>query len=337
MLAATHTQFGPAHVLRTQEVEKPTVGRNEVLVRVHASPVTEGDRRLRAADFPGFTGIFGRLMFGLFRPRNPVPGTMFAGRVVAVGKDVSRFQVGDDVFGSCGHGAQAEFLAVDEGAPLAKIPVGIGYDDAAAVPYGAVTALAFLRDVARVEPGDRVLIIGASGGVGRFAVQIARHLGAHVTGVASGRNAAMVERLGANEVIDYTRVDYTDNGETYDVIFDTVRGDGFRGARGSLSDGGRYVTLYVSLLILWQALRSAIFGGPKPRASVVVGSQSLTADVAELMAQGVVTPVIAARYPLARVADAHAEQESGRPAGAVIVSVNAAERGPAPVRTLKVA
>lgn len=337
MLAATHTHYGSSEVLRVQEVEKPTVGPNQVLIRVHASPVTEGDRRLRAADFPGATAVMGRLMFGVFRPRNPIPGTMFAGQVVALGEAVTQFTVGDDVFGSCDNGAQAEYVAVSADGPLAKIPAGVEYDEAAAVPYGAATALAFLRDVARVQAGERVLILGASGGVGRFAVQIARHLGAHVTGVDSGRNAALMTSLGADAVINYEREGYTKGGKTYDVVFDTVSGDGFRAAKRSLTENGRYVSVYLNFLVLWQMLRSAVFGGRKVASSVVLGNQALTNDVAELLAQGVIRPVLAARYPMARVAEAHAAQESGQAMGCVIVSVNAATRAATPARSLQVA
>ncbi len=337
MQAATHTHYGSSEVLRVEEVPTPAVGPKQVLVQVHASPVTEGDRRLRAADFPGVTSVIGRLMFGLFRPRNPIPGTMFAGRVVARGEMVTRFAVGDDVFGSCDHGAQAEYVAVAADGPLAKIPAGVAYDEAAAVPYGAATALAFLRDVARVRPTDRVLIVGGSGGVGRFAVQIARHLGAHVTGVGSGRTAAMMKELGANEVIDYEREDYTKGGHAYDVIFDTASGDGFRAAKPSLTKSGRYVSVYLNLLVLWQMLRTAVLGGPKVASSVVLGNRGLTEDVAELLAKGIIRPVIAARYPISRVAEAHAAQETGHTPGTIVVTVRDARREAARATALKVA
>ncbi|MEX1367901.1 MAG: NAD(P)-dependent alcohol dehydrogenase [Nannocystaceae bacterium] len=326
MQAAIHHQFGAPQVLQMQEVEPPAVGDDQILVQVHASPVTQGDRRLRAADFPGIGAVVGRLMFGVLRPRYPIPGTMFAGKVVAVGPKVTRFSVGDDVFGSCDSGAQAEYLAVGQDSAVATIPEGIGYDEAAATPYGAGTALGFLRDVAKVQAGERVLIVGAAGGVGRFAVQIARHLGAHVTGVCRGRDAAMVTELGAHEVIDYTQQDYTRGGEIYDVIFDTASGDGFRTAKASLSERGRYVTLYMNLRTVFQMLVTAILGGPKVAASVVVGSQALTQDVAELLACGAIWPVIGARLPLARIADAHARLETGGTAGAVVVSVSDAVR-----------
>lgn len=321
MKAAIHTKYGTPRVLRTEEVARPVPADDQLLVEVHASAVTQGDRRLRAADFPGGTVVIGRLMFGLLGPRNPTPGTTFAGKVVEVGRAVTRFQVGDEVFGSCGNGAHAEYLVVAEESPVAKIPAGVGYDEAAAVPYGAGTALEIMRDVAAVQPGDRVLIIGASGGVGRFAVQIARHLGAEVTGVCSGEKAEMVRQLGARHVIDYAREDYTDNGETYDVVFDTVSGDGFRAAKPSLSSRGRYVSLYMTLRIALQMIWGAIVGGPRAAAAVVIGKQRLTEEVAELLGEGVIWPVVAARFPLDRVADANEELESGNPRGAVVVSV----------------
>jgi len=321
MKAAIHNEYGSPRVLRIGEITRPTPRDNEILVEVHASAVTQGDRRLRAADFPGAGAIAGRLMFGLLRPRNPTPGTTFAGRVVAVGKAVTRFAVGDRVFGGCSRGAQAEYLTVAEDSAVAKLPVGIGYDEAAAVPYGAATALAFMRDIAAVKPGDRVLILGASGGVGRFAVQIARHLGAHVTGVCSADKAEMVRQLGARAVIDYAREDYTNNGETYDVIFDTVSGDGFRAAKPSLSRRGRYVSLYMTLRIGLQMLWGAMFGGPRAAAGVVLNNQELMEEVAVLLGEGAIWPVVAERFALDRVADAHEALESGNLEGAVVVSI----------------
>lgn len=326
MKSAVQDQYGGPRVLEIRETPRVKPAAGEVLVRVHASAVTQGDRRLRSADFPGASAIFGRLMFGLVRPRNPTPGTMFAGRVVAVGADVTAFAVGDDVFGSCDHGAYAELLAVPEGGRLARIPAGIDYDVAAAAAYGAGTALSFLRDVAQVRAGERVLILGASGGVGRYAVQIAHHLGAVVTAVCSERHAAWVAALGASEVVDYAREDYARRGETYDVVFDTTSGDGFTRARACLSEQGRYVTVYMTARVLTQMLASSIFGGPKAATGVVLGTQTLTEDVAELLASGAVTPRIAARVPFAHIADAHQRLEDGNPGGDVVVSIDERSR-----------
>jgi len=326
MKAATHTHYGSPTVLHIDEVARPSIGDREILVEVHASPVTQGDRRLREADFPGMSAIPGRLMFGVFRPRNPSPGTMFAGRVVATGAAVTRFAAGDDVFGSCDHSACAEYLAVAEDSSIARIPEGFDYDQAAAIPYGAGTALVFLRDLAKVQPGQRVLVIGAAGGVGRFAVQIARHLGAEVTGVCRGRDAEMVTKLGATAVIDYTREDFTDNGETYDVIFDTAAGDRFRACRGSLAEEGRYITVYLSGGVLLQMLMTSLFGGRKVAATVVISDQELVEDVAELMTKGAIWPVIGARFPFEEIVAAHEMFEDGKPQGAVIVRVSDVER-----------
>ncbi len=321
MKAAFHNQFGAPHILFIKEVERPTVAPDQLLVRVHASPVTQGDRRLRAADYPGISAVIGRLMFGVLRPKNPIPGTMFAGRVVAIGDEVTRFAVGDDVFGGVDNSAQAEYVAVAEDGAVAPMPSGIDYAEAAAAPYGAATALSFLRDVGRVQPGDKVLIVGASGGVGRYAVQIARHLGADVTGVCSARHAELVRSLGAGRVIDYAKEDYTQSGATYDVIFDTASGDGFRAARKVLAPSGRYLTVYLSLLVLAQMLVTAVLGGRKVRGAVVLPSQQLTRDVGALLEEGAVRPVIAAQFPLDHVVDAHAELEEQRPAGEVMVLI----------------
>ena len=231
--------------------------------------------------------MVGRLMFGVLRPRNPTPGTMFAGKVVRVGAKVSRFSVGDDVFGSCDNGAHAEYVAVGEGPRQSpRSPAGVAYEDAAAVPYGASTALAFLRDVARVQPGHKVLIVGAAGGVGRFAVQIARHLGAEVTAVCAARDAALARELGAGDVIDYKTTDYTRNGKTYDVILDTVTGDGFRKAKRSLTETGRYATVYITLAVVFQMLWTSLLGGRRACPSVVLGDKELSRDVARATCPG---------------------------------------------------
>ncbi len=321
MKAAFQNQFGSPDILFVKDVAMPVMGPDQLLVKVHASPVTQGDRRLRAADYPGISALIGRLMFGVFRPKNSIPGTMFAGRVVGVGDAVTQFSVGDDVFGAVDHSAQAEYLTVGEKGAVAQMPEGTDYATAAAAPYGAATALSFLRDVGRVQPEEKVLIVGASGGVGRYAVQIARHLGAHVTGVCSGQHRKMVLSLGAHKVIDYAREDYTQGESTYDVIFDTSSGGGFNAARKVLSPAGRYLTVYLNLLVMAQAFVTALVGGRKVRSAVVLGDQDLTRDVGTLLAEGVIRPVIAEQFPLDHVVDAHAELEKRSSHGDVLVLI----------------
>ena len=321
MRAATQTTYGAPTVLTLTEVETPTIAANEVLVEVHASAVTQGDRRLRAADFPGVGWLPGRLVAGLFRPRNAIPGTNFAGRVVAVGEGVTRFRVGDRVFGSCDHGAQAEYLAVAEDGPIARIAQGQADAEAAAMPYGAGTALVFLRDLAQVQPGQRVLILGAAGGVGRFAVQIAKHMGAEVTGVC-GRGAELVRELGADRVIDYRREDWTREGARYDVIFDTtIYGYSFAKVRGSLTPTGRYLTLSLSVRALVDMAVSSLRGGPRAIFSVAFGSQALLDDVRALVEVGAIRVPIAQRFDLDAIAEAHAALERGGAPGAIVVEI----------------
>ena len=320
MRAATQTEYGTPDVLHVRSVERPTPGAREVLVEVHASAVTQGDRRLRAADFPGISAVFGRLLFGLFRPRHPIGGTMFSGRVVATGSEVTRFAVGDEVFGSVDRGAYAEYVAVAEDGPVARKPAGIDHAEAAAIPYGAGTALTFLRDLAEVRPGERVLIVGATGGVGRMAVQVAKHLGAHVTAVGS-RDAELSRALGADEFIDHTAEDFTARDARWDVILDTTEGDHFRAFVGSLTDTGRYLSLYLTPRLLVQMAWSALRGGPRAMGGVALGSREGMEDLRALVEAGALRGVVAQRHPLSEVGAAHRALERGRLPGAVVVEM----------------
>lgn len=319
MKAAITRSYGPADVLQIRDVPTPTLSARQVLIEVHASPVTAGDLRLRAADFPSFSAVLGRLMLGVFGPRRPVQGTMFAGRIVAVGGAVTRFAVGDDVFGYSARGAYAELLALPEDGALARRPAGLSYEEAAAIPYGAGTALRFLRDLGAVRPGERVLILGAGGGVGLYAVQLAKDLGAEVTGVCRRGSFDLVRSLGAAHVIDYTTEDFTTNGQRYDVIFDTADATSFRRCRGSLTAAGRYLTLTLSTGALLQLAVSALGRGPRLKSAVVLPAQADMEQLRALVERGALRPVIARRFPLDRIADAHAAAEEGRLSGSTMV------------------
>lgn len=323
MRAAINDQYGDPNVLRLSDVPTPDIKPNQILVRVHASDVTQGDRRLRAADFPGLSALFGRLMFGVLSPRNLVGGTSFAGRVEAVGAKVTRFQVGDDVFGSVMHGAYAEYLAVSGDEPIAKMPVNTSYTEAAALPYGGVTALVFLRDLAKVQPGERVLVVGASGGIGRMAVQMAKHLGAHVTGVAA-RNEDLVRSLGADEYVNYKNEDFTKSGQRWDVIFDTTEGNHFRSFRTALTSKGRYLSLYMTIRVLCQMAMSSVRGGQRAITGVALGDSATLDEVRALVEEGELRAVVSERYPLEEITSAHASLEGSAPRGSIVVEMAAA-------------
>jgi NADPH:quinone reductase-like Zn-dependent oxidoreductase len=320
MKAATYSTYGSPDVIELVDVDTPTVGDSDVLVAVHASVVTQGDRRIRAADFPGISWLPGRLMFGLFAPKNRMLGTVFAGRVAAVGSAVTEYAVGDDVFGVGMSGAHAEFIMVPVDSPLGHMPRGMDYAEAAAIPYGAGTALTFIRDLGGVQPGQRVLIVGASGGVGRYAVQVAKHLGAEVTGVSSARSHDLVRRLGADQVID-SKEDFTTNGNRYDVIFDTSGAVDARRAWSSLTPKGRYLTVYMGVQVLLGMALTFFTGGKKAISGVAIGGPEQIEEIRQLVEQGAISPVIEATFPLDRIAQAHAHLETARPHGEVVVTI----------------
>jgi NADPH:quinone reductase-like Zn-dependent oxidoreductase len=320
MQAAINTHYGTPQVLSLAEVERPTISPHQILIEVQASTVTEGDRRLRAADYPGISALLGRLVSGLFRPRASVGGSTFAGRVVEVGAQVTRFQRGDDVFGSTMSGAYGQYLAIGANQALATMPSGLSYAEAAAIPYGGGTALTFLKDMARVRAGERVVVVGASGGVGRMAVQVAKHLGAHVSAVCSG-DADLVRRLGADEVIDYKKEDFTKRGELWDVILDMTEGNHFSAFRGVLTPRGRYLTVYMSVTVLLQMLWTKWTGGQRALTGVAMGSPESSDALRDLVQRGGVRAVIAQRYPLAQAREAHWFFERARPHGTVVIDV----------------
>lgn len=332
MIATTQSRYGGPEVLTQHQAPTPTFGPKDLLIAVRASPVTQGDRRLRSADFPGISALPGRLMMGVFAPRAPIPGSMFAGRVVQVGPQVTRFAVGDPVFGSAPAGAWAERLAVPEDSPVARMPEKLHFAQAAAIPYGAVTALVFLEQILRVQAKDRVLVLGGSGGVGRYALQLARHHGAHVTSVGSAARHPLALRLGAHEVVDYRSQDFTALGQRWDVIFDTLGASSFAQARPCLSESGRYASLILSGDLIWHALRSRLRAGPQAHFGVAMGTREDMERVAELAKQGVFAPVLHRCLPHAAIAEAHRVLEEEHPAGEVIVEIGSDETAKVPLQ-----
>jgi NADPH:quinone reductase-like Zn-dependent oxidoreductase len=291
--------------------------------------VTAGDVNIRGFTFvpPGF-GPLPRLMFGLSKPRQPILGTELAGEIEAVGRNVTLFQPGDPVFGidSKRLGAYAEYACRPAAGALARKPANLTYEQAAAIPFGAGTALYFLRDRAGIQPGQKILIRGASGGVGVYAVQLARHFGAQVTAVCSTANVELVKALGAERVIDYTREDFSRTGETYDLILDTVAGKtSFSGCKGSLTEKGLYLAVAGGLREMAQSMSTSMGGGKK----VIFGSpsenQAGLLALKELVEVGAIVPVIDRTYPLEQTAEAHRYVDQGHKRGSVVISVAAGQ------------
>ena len=321
MKAISYDRYGSANVLQISVMPRPVPAENEVLVRVSASSVTTADWRLRAAAFPGVLAVPGRLMFGVIRPRSKVLGGVFAGEVEAVGRAVTAFGPGDRVFGVSGLGAHAEYLTIAEDATITRTPDTVTDTEAAAVPFGALSALVFLRDFAGLMRGQSVLIVGASGGVGSYAVQIAKLMGAHVAGVASADNHALLCDLGADEVIDYRTEDFTNVTSRYDVVFDTVGATDFRRICGALTPQGQFIPLNFGIREVWQAIWSALRGRKRVRIGVSGDSREDLEQLADWMASGRLRAIVDTVYPLDAAAEAHRAVETRHRKGTVVLRV----------------
>jgi NADPH:quinone reductase-like Zn-dependent oxidoreductase len=322
MKAVVYERYGAPDVLRLKNVETPSPKNNEVLIRTLATTVTSGDWRARSLDMPAGFGLIARLVLGVSGPRQPILGTELAGNVVSVGKAVRRFRVGDPVFAFSGArmGCHAQYKCMPEDGAVALKPSNLTHDEAAALSFGGTTALDFFRR-AKLRSGERVLVNGASGGVGTAAVQLARHFGAVVTGVCSTANVELVKSLGASHVIDYTREDFARNGETYDVIVDTAGTAPFSRSRGSLNAGGRLLLVLAGvpamLGIPWVSMTS--------RKRIIAGPAAVRADdlrlLGELAQVGRFRPVIDRRYPFEQITEAHRYVDSGRKKGNVVITL----------------
>lgn len=323
MKAAVYTEYGPPDVVQVKEIAKPVPKANEILIKIHAATVASGDARVRSLRAPKGFGTMIRLMFGVFGPRNPILGTDFAGEVESVGSTVTKFKPGDKVFGSTsmGQGCHAEYRCIHENSPVTPIPANISYEEAAAIPFGGLTALTFLRRMAKIQSGENVLMIGASGAVGSAAVQLAKHFDATVTGVCSTANVELVTSTGADTVIDYTKEDFTKNGEIYDIIMDCVGVVSFSQCKESLSEKGRLLLVVAGLpemlAIPWISLtntKKAMAGGGAENAEDLKFLE-------ELAETGKFKPVIGQRFPLERISEAHAVVDSGHKIGSVVITV----------------
>jgi len=322
MRAIVQRSYGSPEVLESADVDRPAVGDDDVLVRVRAASVHPGDYFLMTGE-----PYVVRLAFGLRRPRHPIPGRDLAGVVAAVGKDVVDLQPGDEVFGWSTTGTLAEYACVPA-AQLVRTPANLSAGQAAAVPTSGVTALQALRDIAHVQPGQAVLITGASGGVGTFAVQIAKALGAEVTAVCSTRNVELVRSVGADHIIDYTRTDFTRTGLRYDVIFDSVEAQSLSEVRRALTPIGTLIPnsgrggLWVGPLgRIVKARARSLFTRQTLRPFTSVGKRQDLLDLAELLEAAQLTPVIDRTYPLSQAAEALRYVAAGHTRGKVVITV----------------
>lgn len=319
MKAIVCAQYGSPDVLQFKEVAKPTPKDDEVLIKIHAAVVGPSDCAFRKAD-----PFMIRLIYGLRKPKFTIFGVEFAGEIEAVGKDVTSFKKGDPVFGLSPNtlGAHAEYMCLPEAKPMVTKPTNATYEEAVGVCDGATTALTFLRDVAKVQRGQKVLINGASGAVGAYAVQLAKYFGAEVTGVSSANNVELVKSLGADKVIDYTKTDFTKTGQTYDVIFDAIGKSSFSACKGALTQTGVYLSTAPTLGIIFQMLWTSKIGSKKAKfatAGLMQNKDNLN-YLKELVEAGKIKAVIDRRYPLEQMAEAHKYVDTGRKKGNVIIN-----------------
>lgn len=321
MKAIVYEEYGPPQVLHLKEVEKPAPKENEVLIKVHAITVTKYDCWVRSRTAPPGFGLLLRISSGR-EPKQPILGTELAGEIVGVGTGVTRLKEGDQVFGYPGMnlGAYAEYKCLPEEAVALK-PANLSYEEAAAVLQGALTALYFLRK-GNIQRGSKVLIFGASGGVGGYAVQLARHhFGAEVSGVCSSTKMDYVKSLGANQVIDYTQEDFTQNGQVYDIIFDTIGKTSVARSRKSLKENGSYLLATFGLPTLVQVLW---FSKTSSRNFEIGALKEKTTDLIflkDLLEAGVIKPAIDRCYPLEGIVEAHRYVEKGNKKGNVVVTI----------------
>jgi NADPH:quinone reductase-like Zn-dependent oxidoreductase len=323
MKAIVYTKYGPPEVLQLKEIEKPVPGDNEVLIRVHATTVTAADYRIRGFKVSMGLWLPTRIVLGLIRPRRTLLGAELAGEIEAIGKSVKQFKKGDQVFGydGSGLGAYAEYARRSEDGALAIKPANMTYEEAAAVPHGGLAALFFLRDKGNIQSGQSVLIYGASGAVGTFAVQLASYFGAEVTGVCSTTNLELVKSLGADKVIDYTREDFTQTGEIYDIIFDTVGKTSFSQCKDSLKQKGVYLLTVFDIPQIVQMLWTSMTGGRKVICAVASEKKEDLIFLKELVEAGKIRSAIDRHYPFEKTAEAHAYAEKGHKKGNVVITL----------------
>ncbi|MEJ2617182.1 MAG: NAD(P)-dependent alcohol dehydrogenase [Ignavibacteriaceae bacterium] len=320
MKAIVYEKYGSPDVLKLKEIEKPTLQNNEVLIKIFATTVTAVDSIFRQG-----SQFFARLATGITKPKNQILGAEFSGEIESVGKEVKLFKPGDYVFGAH-EGTHSEYICLPEDSAVVMKPSNINFNEAAAVSYGTLTALPFLRDNGKIKKDQKVLIIGASGAVGTYAVQIAKYFGAEVSGVCSTSNLEMVKSIGADKVIDYTKEDFSTNGEKYDIIFDTVGKSSFSNCKNSLKKKGVFLTAVISTAILFQMLLTSKMSSKKAQIAFtgLRSASDKTKDldmIKKLIESDKIKAVIDKTFTLEQIAEAHSYVDKGHKKGNVVITV----------------
>lgn len=333
MKAAIYTEYGAPEVLHLAEVEKPTPKENDILIRVQARNINFGDLvarnfanlPLRKFHMPSILFVIARLSFGWRKPRVSVLGSEFSGVVDTVGANVTNFKPGNKVYGYLGQtmGANAEYVCMSADGTVTQMPENMSFAEAAAVPYGAVTAINLLKRV-NIQPGHKVLINGASGSIGAAALQLAKHYGAEVTAVGGTARQGYMQALGADHVMDYTREDFTKSGETYDLILDVLGKSTFAGSKQSLTSNGRYLRASFKMREVFQALWTSRSNGKRVIVALATDQQEDLVLIRELVEAGKYSAIVDRCFPLEQAAEAHRYAESGNKTGSVIIVTDAA-------------
>jgi len=318
MKAITYTEYGSPDVLKISEIDKPIPKENEVLIKTKASTVSAVDSIFRKGE-----QFFAKLATGMKKPKNPILGFEFSGEIESIGNNVKMYKVGDLVCGACEQ-AHADYICVLENGAIIQKPTNTSFEEAAAIPAGALTALPFLRDAGKIEKDQKILIIGASGSVGTYAVQFAKYYEAEVTSVVSSANTELVKSLGSDYVIDYTREDFTKSGKTYNIIFDTVGKNSFSKSKSSLTKNGIFLTTFISGTILFEMLLTSILSSKKAKI-IFTGMRSVPdkakdlALIKDLVESGKIKPVIDKVYPMEQISEAHNYVDKGHKKGNVVI------------------
>jgi NADPH:quinone reductase-like Zn-dependent oxidoreductase len=325
MKAVVAKAYGGSEVLQVEEVARPSIKANEVLVEVYAASASQADSMMLTG-----TPYFGRLFTGLSKPKHPIPGTGFAGVIREVGDAVTSFKAGDRVFGqtTLGFSTNAEYVAVPQDGVILPMPDHLRYPEAATFCDGPMTSLNFLKNLANIQAGQKVLINGASGSLGTAAVQLAKHFGAEVTGVCSLRNTGMVAYLGADHTIDYTQTDFTQGGKQYDIVFDTVGKSSFRQAKKVLKQGGQYLSPVLRVSLLLQMLWTRKFSQKKAKfaatgLSSAADQRKMLAEILDLYQAGQFKVIMDRQFPLERTPEAYDYVAKGHKKGNVVIAVRA--------------